>query len=100
VKPHRESSKTQRARRTLLAESACCFKKGALQRELVDVNDVIREMIVLLRGEATRHSISIRIELAENLPKVMAGPLCSFSRSFMNLMLNAVEAMKEGSWPK
>jgi len=37
-------------------------------------------MIVLLRGEATRHSISIRIELAEDLPKVMAD-LSSFSRS-------------------
>src|SRR6202011_6081334 len=33
------------------------FKKGAPQRELVDVNDVIREMIVLLGNEATRYSI-------------------------------------------
>src|SRR5882724_1637 len=47
------------------------FKKGALQRELVDVNEVVREMIVLLRGEANRYSISIRTELADNLPKVM-----------------------------
>jgi C4-dicarboxylate-specific signal transduction histidine kinase len=30
------------------------FKKGTLQRELIDVNEVIREMIVLLRSEATR----------------------------------------------
>src|SRR5437879_8486418 len=30
------------------------FKKGAAQRELVDVNEVIREMIVLLGSEATR----------------------------------------------
>ena len=34
------------------------FKKGSPQRELVDVNEVIRGMIVLLRSELTRHSIS------------------------------------------
>src|SRR6201997_3526005 len=39
------------------------FKKGALLRELVDVNELIREMITLLRSEANRYSISIRIEL-------------------------------------
>src|ERR1700704_4733499 len=80
----------------IISRISLLFKKGALQRELVDVNDVIREMIVLLRGEATRHSISIRIELAENLPKVMADPV-QLQQVFMNLMLNAVEAMKEGS---
>jgi PAS domain S-box-containing protein len=80
----------------IISRISLLFKKGALQRELVDVNDVIREMIVLLRGEATRHSISIRIELAEDLPKVMADPV-QLQQVFMNLMLNAIEAMKEGS---
>src|SRR5882762_2269472 len=80
----------------IIGRISLLFKKGALQRELVDVNDVIREMIVLLRGEATRHSISIRIELAEDLPKVMADPV-QLQQVFMNLMLNAIEAMKEGS---
>ena len=46
------------------------FKKDALQRELLDVNELVREMIVLLRNEAIRHSISIRTELAENVPMV------------------------------
>src|SRR2546429_812253 len=45
------------------------FKKGALRRELLDVNELIREMIVLLHSEASRYSISIRTELAEDLPK-------------------------------
>jgi len=72
------------------------FKKGALQRDLVDVNELIREMIVLLRSEASRYSISIRSELAENLPKVMADRV-QLQQVFMNLMLNAIAAMKEGS---
>src|SRR5207302_10293406 len=33
------------------------FKKGTLEREPVDVNEVVREMIVLLRSEATRYSV-------------------------------------------
>src|ERR1700681_871231 len=70
------------------------FKKGAPQRELVDVNDLIREMIVLLRSEASRYSISIRTELAEGLPKVMADRV-QLQQVFMNLMLNGIDAMKE-----
>jgi NO-binding membrane sensor protein with MHYT domain len=40
------------------------FEKGTPQRELLDVNEVIREMILLLRGELARYSISVRPELA------------------------------------
>jgi len=47
------------------------FKKGTPQRELVDVNEVVREMIVLLRGETTRYNISVRTELAAELPPVL-----------------------------
>src|SRR5438477_12441143 len=42
------------------------FKKGTPQRELVDVNEIIREMVVLLRSEATRYSISVRTNLMAN----------------------------------
>ena len=70
------------------------FKKGAPQRELVDVNEVIREMIVLLRGEATRHNISVRTELAADLPQV-TGDRVQLQQVMMNLMINSVDAMKE-----
>ena len=70
------------------------FKKGTPERELVDLNAVIREMIVLLRGEATRYSISFRTELAPDLPQVM-GDRVQLQQVFMNLMLNSIEAMKD-----
>src|SRR5208282_585506 len=70
------------------------FKKGTLQRELVDVNELIREMIVLLRNEAARYSISIRSDLAEDIPRVMADRI-QLQQVFMNLMLNAIDAMKD-----
>jgi signal transduction histidine kinase len=80
----------------IISRISLLFKKGGLQRELVDVNELIREMIVLLRGEANRYSISIRTELAEGLPKVMADRV-QLQQVFMNLMLNGIEAMKETS---
>jgi signal transduction histidine kinase len=70
------------------------FKKGALQHELVDVNELIREMIVLLRSEASRYSISIRGELGNDSPKIMADRV-QLQQVLMNLMLNGIEAMKD-----
>ena len=78
----------------IIGRISSLFKKGELQRELVDVNELIRGMIVLLRSEANRYSISIRIELAEDLPKVVADRV-QLQQVFMNLMLNAIDAMKE-----
>jgi NO-binding membrane sensor protein with MHYT domain/signal transduction histidine kinase len=70
------------------------FQKGAPQRELVDVNEVIREMIVLLRGEVTRYNVSIRTELAADIPQVMADRV-QLQQVLMNLMLNGIDAMKD-----
>jgi NO-binding membrane sensor protein with MHYT domain/nitrogen-specific signal transduction histidine kinase len=70
------------------------FKKGTLERELVDVNEVIREMIVLLRGEATRYSISFRTELAADLPEVMVDRV-QLQQVLMNLIINGIDAMKD-----
>lgn len=80
----------------IIGRISSLFKKGALQRELVDVNELIREMIVLLRSEASRYSISVLTELAEGLPKVMADRV-QLQQVFMNLMLNGIDAMKETS---
>jgi PAS domain S-box-containing protein len=72
------------------------FKKGPMQHELVDVNELIQEMIVLLRSEGNRYSILICTELAADLPKVMADRV-QLQQVFMNLMLNGIDAMKETS---
>src|SRR5260370_715010 len=80
----------------IISSISSLFTKGALQRELVDVNELIRGLIVLLRSEANRYSISIRTELAEHLPKIMADRV-QLQQVFMNLMLNGIDAMKEMS---
>jgi signal transduction histidine kinase len=70
------------------------FKKGTPQRELVDVNEVIREMIVLLRNQATRYSISVRTDLAADIPQIM-GDRVQLQQVLMNLIVNSIDAMKE-----
>jgi NO-binding membrane sensor protein with MHYT domain/nitrogen-specific signal transduction histidine kinase len=70
------------------------FQKSAPQRESVDVNDVIREMVVLLQGEATRYFISVRTELAADLPPIM-GDRVQLQQVLMNLMANGIDAMKD-----
>jgi hypothetical protein len=62
------------------------FKKEISQRELVDVNDIIRGMIELLRSEATRYSISMRTELSEDLPQIM-GDRVQLQQVTMNLII-------------
>ena len=70
------------------------FKKGTPQLEWVDVNEVIREMIILLHGEVTRFSISVRMELARDLPYVV-GDRVQLQQVMMNLITNSIDAMKE-----
>jgi PAS domain S-box-containing protein len=70
------------------------FKKGASDRELVDVNEIVREMIVLLRSETIRYNVSVRAELDADLPHVM-GDRVQLQQVTMNLMVNAIDAMKE-----
>lgn len=70
------------------------FKKDPPQRELVDINQLIREMIELLRGETTRYSISVCAELAPELHMIL-GDIVQLRQVLMNLMLNGIDAMKD-----
>jgi PAS domain S-box-containing protein len=78
----------------IISRIAGLFQKAAPQRESMDVNDVIQEMVALLRTEASRYEISIRRELKGGLPKVL-GDRIQLQQVLMNLTLNGIDAMKE-----
>ena len=69
------------------------FKKTAPQWEPVNINELIREIALLLQNEIRRHSVVVHLGLAENLPEVMADRV-QLQQVLMNLMLNAIEAMQ------
>jgi len=71
------------------------YKKGSPpKREAVDIKEILREMTALFRTEALRHSVRIHSELHEERPHVLADRV-QLQQVFMNLMLNALEAMKD-----
>jgi signal transduction histidine kinase len=70
------------------------YKKSSPKRELVAINEVIGEMVPLLRGEANEYAVSIRTDLAADLPKIMADRV-QLQQVLMNLILNGIEAMKD-----
>jgi signal transduction histidine kinase len=72
------------------------YSRDTPQREMVDVNEIIQEMIVLLRDKANRNSISIRTELDPSLATTTADRV-QLQQVLMNLMLNGIEAMNDTS---
>jgi PAS domain S-box-containing protein len=70
------------------------YRRNTPQRETVNMNELIREMIALLHDAANRQSISIRAEVDRTLPPITADRV-QMQQVLMNLMLNGIEAMKD-----
>jgi PAS domain S-box-containing protein len=84
---------TQRAA-AILGKIRSQFAKGAMNRDAIDVNEINRETIALLRDEAARYNISVRTELAADVPKIL-GDRVQLQQVAMNLIINSIEAMKD-----
>jgi PAS domain S-box-containing protein len=75
------------------------FIKGVGTKERVDVNEMIREMEILLHNEATQHSVSVQTKLAANQPLIVADRI-QLQQVLMNLMINGIDAMKAVDGPR
>jgi len=91
-----EMTKDARRAAEIIDRVRSLYQKGSSQREPIDVNDVICEMVVMLQNEADRHSVMVRTDLAAELPKVVADRV-QLQQVLMNLMLNGIEAMLDTS---
>ncbi len=67
-------------------------KKAPPRRDRLDVNEMLREVVSLIRGELQRNSIVLSTELARSLPPV-TGDRVQLQQVILNLVLNAIEAM-------
>ena len=70
------------------------FEKGSVNQETVDIGEIVRDTLALLRSEAMRHNISIRTELVADLPQIV-GDRVQLQQVAMNLIVNSIEAMKD-----
>jgi C4-dicarboxylate-specific signal transduction histidine kinase len=70
------------------------YGSGRRERELVDVNELVREMTVMLGDTATRNSVAVRTELETSIQPTTADRV-QLQQVLMNLMLNSIEAMQK-----
>ena len=76
----------------VIARIRAMTKRAATPKERLDLNEVIREVLVLVRDEAKKRAVSIRTEFAETLAPVM-GDRVQLQQVVLNLVMNAMEAM-------
>jgi PAS domain S-box-containing protein len=79
----------------IVARTRKLFEKGEILREPIAIDEVVRETVMLLGGEAARESASIRLFLAGGAAEVEADRV-QLQQVLMNLVLNAIDAVKEG----
>jgi C4-dicarboxylate-specific signal transduction histidine kinase len=68
------------------------IQKVPARRTILDINEAIREVITLTRGEAAKAGVSVQTELADRLPLVY-GDRVQLQQVILNLIINAIEAM-------
>ena len=67
--------------------------RTATEKEPLDIDELIREVVTLVEGEARRTHARLRAELAGNLPHVL-GDRVQLQQVVLNLLLNALDAMR------
>jgi PAS domain S-box-containing protein len=71
--------------------------EGAVERAPIDLNTVIGDVLGLLEHQFETHRIKVRRELSEE-PVVVLGMEHKLQQVFLNLFLNARDAMPKGGW--
>ncbi len=78
----------------IIERNRSLYQRDTPKGETVNLNEVVREIIVLLQDGANRQSVSIRAELDGDVP-TMSADRVQIQQVLMNLMLNGIEAMKD-----
>ena len=69
-------------------------RKSAPVTAPLDINDVIREVIALIRAEFSRHDVRLETSLLSNLDSVV-GDRVQLQQVVLNLIMNGIEAMAD-----
>jgi C4-dicarboxylate-specific signal transduction histidine kinase len=69
------------------------LEKGAPERVELDINDVIREVTMLVRSEADLSQVQAQLDLADDMPPVL-GDRVQLQQVLINLAMNGIDAMR------
>ena len=78
---------------TVISRIRGLLMKGGARRTQLDINRLIQDVGILLRKELTRGQVSVRTELAPDLPRV-SGDQVQLQQVLINLIMNAIEAVR------
>jgi signal transduction histidine kinase len=67
-------------------------KKAAPQRDTINLNDAILEVLTMVRGEVVKNLIRVQTQLSDSLPRVR-GDRVQLQQVMINLIINAIQAM-------
>jgi signal transduction histidine kinase len=68
------------------------FKSGTLEKAPLDINDVVKEVLSLIRSEAGKRRVNLEIDLEPGLPAILADRV-QVQQVLMNLCINGLDAM-------
>src|SRR5580692_6196740 len=77
---------------TVVGRIRALMQKAPTRTESVDLNEAVREVLELTHGEALKHGVSVRTQLADGLPLIQ-GDRVQLQQVVLNLILNSVQAM-------
>jgi len=74
-------------------------KKAPPQKDWLDINQTIREVIGLARNEMQRNGVALETQLSDDMPLIFADRI-QLQQVMLNLMMNAIEAMTQVTTPR
>ncbi len=85
--------------RDLIVSIRAMVKRDGRNRSSLDLNELVREVLVLTGRELQRSRVSVELGLAQHLPPVKADRT-QLQQVLINLITNAIEAMRENKQPR
>jgi C4-dicarboxylate-specific signal transduction histidine kinase len=79
---------------TIINRIRALFKRQPVAQDWLNLNEIIAESVGFMREEAIRHRITIRTELARDLPEIK-GDRVQLEQVVLNLVINAIDALRE-----
>ena len=76
----------------VIAKIRALLRKTGTEKERLDMNDVIREVVALAQSEIRRNGVTLRAQLEGNIPPVL-GDRVQLQQVVLNLIMNGIEAM-------
>ena len=76
----------------IIARVRAMTRKSAAQRESLDVNDLLRDVVALARAQALASRVAVKMELSPTVPRVL-GDRVQVQQVALNLIVNGIEAI-------